>query len=266
MSRPVIATPDWSDAATLTAQHALATAPVTNLQKIQPKDIWDSDGNLTTYLEVDRGSQQPFNVVSLLYTNLTESGTWQVRSANSQAGLTSSPDYDSGIIGVWPSPMLETWDYVHTWLLLPASQTNQWVRIDLSNAGNPAGTIQAGRLYVSNAWQSSLHMQLGLEWGFVDESPQEISTVSSTRHIRPKERIPTAAFNLGLLPEAETMTNLFDLFRVRGSSEDVLAVLDTTDTTYLHHRMIYGTLLRSRTRRNVPVAKYSQRIEIQGLV
>lgn len=101
MARPtnwILATPDWSDAATITTNSAEAAAPVTNLQEMQPTDLWASQVGVTTpYLELDRGSAQPWNLVLLLFTNASNSGMFRVRSGPSQASVQgSSAPYDSG--------------------------------------------------------------------------------------------------------------------------------------------------------------------------
>ncbi|MFQ5534807.1 MAG: hypothetical protein ACE5EM_08310 [Sphingomonadales bacterium] len=46
-------------------------------------------------MELDRSSAQPFNVVSMLFTNASKTATWRVRVAATQANLTAAPSFDS---------------------------------------------------------------------------------------------------------------------------------------------------------------------------
>lgn len=91
----ILATPDWSDAAAITASHEQAATPAANLQRYQPSDLWSAT-NLTPYLELDRGSPQLWNLVLPLFTNAQAFDTFRVRAATSQANLTAAPSFDSG--------------------------------------------------------------------------------------------------------------------------------------------------------------------------
>lgn len=92
----ILATPEIGDASTITASHALAECPVTNLQKIQPTDVWASS-NLTPYIEADLGSSDAkWNLFGLFFHNGDGRNSFRVRAASTQATLTSSPSYDSG--------------------------------------------------------------------------------------------------------------------------------------------------------------------------
>lgn len=96
MSNAVIATPEWSDAATITANSEEAAFPVTNLQLRNPTDIFKSISTDFT-ITLDRGSAMPFNLVSLLFHNGSEFSGFRVRAAATEGLLTSAPAYDSGL-------------------------------------------------------------------------------------------------------------------------------------------------------------------------
>lgn len=94
----ILASPKWSDAATLTASHEQAQTPASNLQRIQPTDIW-STLNLTPHLKLDFGDAPTYeagNLVALLFTNASRRDTWRVRTAATEGALTSAPVFDSG--------------------------------------------------------------------------------------------------------------------------------------------------------------------------
>lgn len=95
MSNAIIATPEWSDSATITTNSPDAEFPVTNLQLRNPTDIFKSVATTFT-ITLDRGVTKPANLVSLLFHNGSEFSGFRVRTADSEAGLTSAPVYDSG--------------------------------------------------------------------------------------------------------------------------------------------------------------------------
>lgn len=93
----MLAYPDWSDAATLTASNETAASPGTYLQRMQPSEVWRSTDLTSIYFELDRGVDwQRWNLVSLLWSNASEEALWRIRTANSQANLTAAPIFDTG--------------------------------------------------------------------------------------------------------------------------------------------------------------------------
>ncbi len=262
MGNLVIATPTWSDLATLTASSELASAPVANLQRMQPTDLFQAASSADFYLEADRGSAQPFNLVALLYTNVGGSGTWRVRAADTQGGLTSSPPYDSGSLTFWASPNLDTWTRRHSLLWIPAGVTRRWVRIDVGSVG---ATFQGGRLYIGQAWQPSRNYQYGGGLGHVDLSPK---TRANGLHTVPtaKPTLVQQDFQLDFLSEAEMYANLFELRRLRGATKDVLVCLNPDDTTYRHQAMCYGLLDWTERITRPAFKRFAQNFRIEELV
>lgn len=87
---------DWGDAATLTASHEQTETPASNLQRIQPTDLWSST-NLTPYLTLDRGAAlHRWNALKLIGTNADANATLRIRTASTEANLTASPLFDTG--------------------------------------------------------------------------------------------------------------------------------------------------------------------------
>lgn len=273
----IIAVPDWSDAATITASDAISAGPVTNLQKMQPTDVWQTAGLSSVYIECDRGSSQPINLVSLLYTNATADAVWRIRMANSQAELITAPIYDGPLVGgpaavgyllnedgsyvlnedgskiilddgggasigggattLWASATLDTRRHAFAWL--PNTISARWVRIDVSDPANSEGCFRAGRLYISNAWQPTRNVQYGVSIGFIDPSKKDRTTGSQTL-ITPRPKIPVAKFNLAFLSEDEMLDNEYELQRTRGASSDLLIVFDPNQDTHRHKKIFYG--------------------------
>ncbi len=258
----MIATPTWSDLATVTASSQLAAAPVTNLQRMQPTELFQAASSADFYLEADRGSAQPFNLVALLYTNVGASGTWRVRAADTQGALTSAPNYDSGTVTFWASPNLDTWTRRHSLLWIPAGVTRRWVRIDVGSVG---GTFQGGRLYIGQAWQPTRNYQYPPGLGHVDLSRRDRA---NGLHLipTPKPTLVQQDLRLDFLSEAEMYANLFELRRLRGSTKDALVCLDPDDSAYRHQKMCYGLLTWTEQIRRPSFKRFAQSFVIEELI
>ena len=239
----IIATPVLSDAATILAGDELATLPAANLLDPQPSSVWRTSGLAAAYLEIDLGATHGVNLVSLLFTNLGAGGTWRVRAAADQAALTAGPGYDSGTLSVWtPGADPTPYGYADAILWLGGQQlAYRWWRVDLADPANADGYIEAGRLYVADAWQPSMNVQPGYSIGFVDESVQRVSA-AGTLHAIPRRSRRQGRFTLSFFEGAEMMERGFTLDQTRGRGGDVLFMLDPDPGPYRQHDTIYGLL------------------------
>ena len=264
--RPIIASPNWSDVATLTANSEHSEAIATQLQEIQPKHFWQSTTDTGVFLSLNRGSSEDWNLVALLFHNLSTSATIRIRADDVLGNLTTSPDHDSTALSAWQSQDLSTWSRRHFVYWPGTQETHQYMRIDLEDASNPDGVLRAGRLYVSQAWQSSIHMQLGLQYGYDDLASIQQSAIDGTTFIREIARPLHAQFTLGYLTEAEYMDNLFELTRLRGMSQDILLVMDTPPISYLQSKILYGRFAGSLPFVRPQISRFEQRIEAVELL
>ena len=280
MAKIVIATSELSDAATITASGETSAGPAENLKKMQPTDIWQAP-TLTPYLEIDLGSVMSFNLVALLFTNATAGAIWRVRAADTQAGLTTSPDHDvsslplrhslvwidaaigeSAPITVAQSP--DTGDKRnHALLWIPAGWSNRWLRIDITDTANPDGTFMAGRLYVSDALQPTYNYDYGAADGFDDSS-----TIDETDggQLIPNDGTnrPVLEFVLNTATESERHT-VREINRKRGASKDVLVVTDPEAATNPHDHVKYGLLQRRRVAVNTAFNRHQVNYQLRGL-
>jgi len=156
----------FTDDATFTdVGNELGTLPATNLQNYQPAKKTRTSDLSNVYYVIDRGNFKTLNVVSMLYTNLSETGTWRVRADNNESNLTSSPSYDSGDLSPFTNGE-DTWDTVDSnWenydLSLTPAELADWsfvhlihwvgdttfdyryIRIDIDDSTNPDGYFEA---------------------------------------------------------------------------------------------------------------------------
>ncbi len=240
MGRIVIAEPSIGDAAVLRSVAGADALAVGNLQAQQPSKAWRTTAVAGDAVEADLGTAAGINLVALLSTNAGSAATWRVRAAATQTDLTAAPGYDSGSLSVWPTTGLETWDFVHGILWLATSvQTFRWWRVDVADLDNPDGYLQAGRLFLSKAWQPSRNRQRGLAIAFEDLSPRERARGGQIYPLAlPRRRV--LQFTLRFQSEAEMYANAFELDRLRGRSGDVLVIPDPDKSAQIQRQTVYG--------------------------
>ena len=240
MGRIVIAEPSLSDAAVLRSVAGADALPVGNLQAQQPSDVWRTTAVAGDAIEADLGAAADVNLVALLYTNAGSAATWRIRAAAAQPDLVAAPGYDSGTLPVWPTTGLETWAFVHgiRWLSA-AAQTFRWWRVDFADLNNPAGYLQAGRLFITKAWQPTRNRRRGLSIAFEDLSPRERARGGQVYPLAlPRRRV--LQFVLHFLEEQEMFDNAFEIDRLRGRSGDLLVIPDPDKPDQIQRQAVYG--------------------------
>jgi hypothetical protein len=137
-----------SDAATLTASSEIGTLPGAAVQRVQPRDIWRSTSNADQNLVLDLGAVSNFNFVAVLYHNADASALWRIRTADTEAGLTSAPDYDSSTMSMRSSGDEDRYGRFHS-IKSTSAQSNRWVRLDFTTLSGMS-TLDVGRVIVAN--------------------------------------------------------------------------------------------------------------------
>ena len=233
MSNLILATPILSDAATITASTETTAGPVTNLQKMQLTDLWEA-ASTTPYCEIDLGSTQSFNLISLIGIYASVLISWRVRTATSQANLTAAPTHDSGSVSVGAAMAGN-----HIWYWY-SGLSNRWVRIDLVTTS----PTYVGRLYISNATEMTFNYQYGAQDGFDDDS---IIDSTDGNNLIPNQGANRAVldFTMNIRTEAERHA-IREINRLRGAANDVLVIKDPAATTNKTDLIYYGLLQRRR--------------------
>lgn len=227
MGNIVFATP--LEVAALTAGDEADEMPAAELLTMQPTDKWRA-ALANAFVVVDLGSATVVRLVALLATNATAAATWRIRAATSEANLTAAPGYDSTAIAF---PIAGTLDAaliaarrVHgvKWLGA-AGQNFRWWRVDLIDAGNPDGYLEAGRLYLAAGFQPATNYQFGAGLEPVDNTEHRETMGGNTVPGGGSE--PKRVLRLPLVFAAlADYRALMDLARLRGHRRDVLVVLD----------------------------------------
>lgn len=265
MSNIVIATPALSDEATITAGSEAGALQASNLQTIQVADPWRASDLNNAYLVVDLGSAQAINLVALIANNASSSATWRIRGATSEANLTASPGYDSGSLSMLAKAGLADWSTTDAVLWLSSAQSYRWWRIDVSDASNADGYFQAGRLYISAAWQPSVNLNYGWQMGFVDFSLRPRSAGGQVVPLE-RSRARYLVLSLDFQSEADLYDNAFEIDRTRGHSKDIFVLRDPDSASYRQEQSIYGLQEELAPIINPRVNMFSKRFRIEELI
>ena len=231
MSNFLLCTPTLSDSATLTGTQAKGDNGVANLQRQSLGRLYRTD--LICEIEIDLGSAQEIDFISLVGHN--GSGSITIK-----AGTTSAvSDYTSGSLDLITGNDV---DYdKNLFSALITAQTYRYWKLEIDDTGNADGYFQAGRLYISKAFQPSFNMSYGLAHGFRDNS-RTARTISQDAISVERTKLRTIDFQMDFGSKNEMFSTLYDIDRLRGTSKDVLFITDPEETTHFQREYVYGLI------------------------
>lgn len=143
---------------------AVATLPVANVQDARRSRVWRSTSTANQVITATLSEVKTINGVVLARGNFTAAATVRVRVKYLGSWVYDSGNLDYGDLiplGVWragidPYGTSDTNDLDPIWQLwLPDSIEAEIVEVTISDAGNPDGYIQLGRLFVGLSWEPS---------------------------------------------------------------------------------------------------------------
>jgi hypothetical protein len=204
-------------------------------------------------------STRTISVLALCRHNLSGAATWRIR-AYSDAGLTDLL-YDSGVNEVWQAlygqDQLEWhndnfwsgqildedleghyWNAIH---VLPASVSARYWKVEVSDSTNYDGYVQAGRVFLSEAWVPTYNMSYGANIGYNSRTEVE-EAWDGSEYFDIKAPYRVVQFSLEYLQHEEAMTRALDIQRVAGTHSEVLFVWDPEDVQQLIRRSFLGRL------------------------
>lgn len=244
MGNIILATPLISDLGEIVSVGSeVASMEAVNLLKIQPTDLWRASDLDNIWFEIDLGSAKAIRLVAMLFTNASSSATMRVRGATSQGNLVSSPGYDSTAVSHWPTSGLDNWDRTHGIDYNDIANTFRWWRIDIADASNPDGFYEAGRCYLSTIFQPTLNINFNWDIGWKDSSAiQESAGQQSYPEI--KNKLRELKFTLDFQSESQMFGSEtpFETDRLRGSSKDILAIIDPDNADRIMDWTVYGLM------------------------
>ena len=237
MSMRLIAVND-GDTATLSSTDFLATLPVTNLQ-LEGRSRLARTANATGTKTIN-GNFAGVTVVRacVLYGhNLSGTASWRLRlyTGASQTGATA---YDSGTVTpnppagwgnfAWGSTPWGTGSLFAGWerqfFASYASSTQALsFKLEITDASNPAGYLQAKRLLIGNYFEPAVNINYGAQVYWEDNSQQRRTQGGSIR-TDARVRYRVAAGNLQRLDETERSA-FMDALRSAGLRSEIFFTL-----------------------------------------
>ena len=245
MERFLLLSPRDSDAATLSASSAVASLPATNLQTMQPAQVWRSTSNAPQSIDVAFASAVACNALALVATNVSSAALVRIRAAVLQADVATSPALDSGWQPLFPPtgrPLSPDWPSAIGLRRWANDTAYRYWRVEIADGLGSAAYIEAGRLVLGRAWQPSQNLDLsGTPVGFAPVDVQLASpfgrTFTSRRSLSPPRVFEIAVF---ALTKREAFDGIFELQRLRGLWGDVICALDPGESVDFHRFTMQG--------------------------
>lgn len=239
MATMLLATPTLSDAAAIVTVGSEATdMPASNLQTMQPSEVWRVTDTGNAYVTIDFGSATTFNVIFLGHTNADTNTTWRIRGGDTEAEVNGTADEDTGSIDLWPgSADLSDWPTTPAFKYLSSAWTERWVRIDITNIST--SYFEAGRLFIANAWQPATNMLYNTQFPSWHEDVQRVYSHGGGVYPAIRSRYLRTSFTVRST-QADILGNAHELGITQGVSEDVLFVFDPAETVYTAHGIVHG--------------------------
>lgn len=275
MANVLICTPDWSDAAILTASSEGANFPVAGVQRKQLYNTW-RPSDLVPWLEADLGAERAVTALGLITCagradeaglplgTASAASTWRIRAAASREDLTANPDYDTGVIAFRQAGAEDDMLVICGFHAPAAAETHRWWRIDFADEDNPAGHVDFGRLYISGDMPFEINADWGFDLGFEDPTANSRSA-SGAVHGDRREPYPYMQFTVSWGTAAEMLGTGLRRDRRRGTSRDVLALMDHGDTGYAAQGTVYGIQSQLAPVKLPFPGRYAKRFRIEGI-
>ena len=233
-----VLSPTDSDAATLAASSQVATLPVANLQNMQPKRKWRS-GGVTESITIDLGAAVACNGFALIGHNFTSAATIRVRG-KATADVTVSPAVDTTAVSAWPAsgkPSITRWPQWLSWVSWANETALRYWRVDIADAGNADGYLQAGRLMLGRYWRPSDNFDLGgSPLSFDTKDVQTIGDFGDTFTDRRGSSSAARKFSLQIIAadKDDVLDGIAEIQRLRGMWGDVVMLLDPDADARFH--------------------------------
>ena len=126
--------------------------------------------------------------------------------------------------------------------ILEADRVLRYVSLEIDDTTNADGYVEAGRLVVAPAYQTTVNMDAGATFGYETSSTREETDGGATFHNdRPRRRVTNIAFD-GTVAADEALVQMLEMDRRLGTSGQFLWVFDPADTYHMHRRSYLATL------------------------
>ena len=281
-----------ADRSTLTASSTAGNLTAANLLTDIKSEVWRSIGTSAT-LTLAWPVAEMVGMVALPFCSLTASATIRVRgysdggatllfdtstfytaSNGAAAGQTAVIDKTAApfvppTIWDWGLVPLNVNSYAHAgaatgavWFAPYAVKT---IRIDIYDASNPLGYIEAGRIVVGNYWSPSYNAEVGVVLTAHDDSKHTRTDAGELRTDRGAQ-YKGVALNLQLMPPADR-NQLWNIVRGNGMARPVYLSLmpESTDSSEEQTFQFHGKLTKNAGLTYQFVGATSSQLELEEI-
>jgi hypothetical protein len=140
----------------VSASSAAAAYPASNVQSLPISKPWRATGCAAEYVEIDLGSAKSFNLVALVNHNLTSAAVITVNLGNVPNPGTISQQI--------------VWRRYDAFLLFGSLQTYRYIRITITDSGNPAAIVSVGAVLIGNAPTLTFGFNFGWKRADIDNN------------------------------------------------------------------------------------------------
>lgn len=236
-----------SDSGAFSGGSWVASLPLNNL-KTAPRTSVARSVDLaaaSTQFTIDRGADATWQLFAFVNHNFTAAATVRIQVAT---GLDATIGALTGVVidttQTVGSSTRGLFRYRH-----PSSQVGRYVRVEISDANNGAGYVQAGRFMAGMAWSPAVNFDYGAALSVVDETTFT-RTMGGQLHFNVKPKYRRISLSFDALTNAEVFTGtpgsagfVMHLLENRALHGNMIVIYDPDDTgILLYARMIYGRL------------------------
>lgn len=196
-------------------------------------------------------------VVSIASHNFSSSA--KIRVVAYKDAAKTDIAFDSTLVDVWPALFESTdleWEFDNFWFgglteeerdqftplfytFFPDALLVNVVDVFIEDTANPAGFVEFGRVFIGDAWQPKVNMELGCSMGYVDESTFEAAD-DGTEYFDERRRRRTFDFRLPNLDESEAYNRIYSLNKTQGITKEILVAYSLQQTPENFARVFIG--------------------------
>ena len=215
--------------------------PLSNLLDPRPGRKSRSSGlaPANTKLQVSLPAATDLRLVALTHTNLTSNGLYRITAYADafatiavQTAWLSPPGYpqaDPDRIGA------------SIWHLFDAPVSAQYWQIEIDDEANPAGFIEAGRLFLPRIWQPPYNFDNNNNSDSLNPNTPRVDSLGGVGYFNRRMPARVLRVSWSVLPDAD-MAELRRLRRQANLNRQVVVIPDPADTGDFHERNFLATL------------------------
>lgn len=261
MGDPLIGYANWADLTIFSNGSWRPNLPLSNLgEPTLGRLARSTSASLnSTKFDANIGIGRLARIIALLNHNMRTGAQFRLRGDNDVNF--SSPIVDTGWQQVWPvvysSDQLE-WEADNFWLgtytqdeingypwhliiLLDSPILVPYWRLEIDDQANPDGYVQAGRLFIGDAWKPSVGIAFNASLGWEDPSTITAS-LSGSKFSDGKKPYRVARILTHFMETDEAYSKAFEIQRRSGTWKEVLYIHDEDDTLHSIRRRFPGRL------------------------